>query len=656
MRSYLGRIFREDVNPEPEKRSDDLQLSTVEKIALFQKERVEELELKIAYVFRIGWTIFLSSITIYAILYGAGPVYLGDAYKWLCFACIMTSMIGLLILCTPGYEHYDFDIFFAKNKLLGVLGCIACNAIGLAEIALPPCLGAVLCLQGFHLLFYIEVNNCTGFNLKPSRILSHIFLNLLFAEWTGAFFIAYHVGPNIDSHLVYNIAFSVGYIGGPGLGPMWYTVAIVMGFVHVVGALLWEYYFRQAQLLHVADEKFARIARTKGIFTAMYICLGELALLNLIFAVFLPTTADVDYAWDENAPIFLCLGFAIPLLLILPNRKFVFSFLVSGFDQNKSRKKRDGAFIATLLDSMNSSYRPGDEYWVNRDQSDPEAKLLKDDDYNKFFTRGILQQVSDNRVIVEVIGEEIRIIDLKENTQLSSDELLEHATKNLRCIDWDAIAINKDIFTGSIRDEKVDRNALFQKSRPARDGEVVDFFISHSWSDDKTGLVKLAALEELSLNFQKQYRRWPSFWLDKVCIDQSQITNGLKVLPINVCACDKMLCLIGPTYCSRLWCAWELFTLFSFATHEASAIEKVHVLSLGASKYLKASANSALAPLLTYKVSQSKCFDPNEEKKLNSVIKLVGVERFESRIQHLASVVGNRTTPLLKRAPSLEIV
>ena len=59
-----------------------------------------------------------------------------------------------------------------------------------------------------------------------------------------------------------------------------------------------------------------------------------------------------------------------------------------------------------------------------------------------------------------------------------------------------------------------------------------------------------------------------------MCIDQDNIGDGLKVLPVNVMACNKMLVLCGSTYPSRLWCAWELFTLFSFQGHK-QALAKV---------------------------------------------------------------------------------
>ena len=48
--------------------------------------------------------------------------------------------------------------------------------------------------------------------------------------------------------------------------------------------------------------------------------------------------------------------------------------------------------------------------------------------------------------------------------------------------------------------------------------------------------------------------REPTFWLDIACIDQSTISDGLKVLPINLMACRKVLVVVGPTYSKRLWC------------------------------------------------------------------------------------------------------
>merc|ERR1712137_503168 len=99
-------------------------------------------------------------------------------------------------------------------------------------------------------------------------------------------------------------------------------------------------------------------------------------------------------------------------------------------------------------------------------------------------------------------------------------------------------------------------------SRLVSAGEAVDFFMSHSWHDDVDA--KREALCGLAAVFAQQLRREPTFWLDKVCIDQTNLADGLRVLPINVMQCHKMLVLCGETYARRLWCLWELFTLLAF--------------------------------------------------------------------------------------------
>ena len=84
------------------------------------------------------------------------------------------------------------------------------------------------------------------------------------------------------------------------------------------------------------------------------------------------------------------------------------------------------------------------------------------------------------------------------------------------------------------------------------------------------------------------------FWLDKVCIDQNNIGDGLKVLPVNVMACKKMLVLCGPTYTQRLWCAWELFTLFSFSSFK-QAVSRVHIVMLLTQKEKEKRENKRVA-------------------------------------------------------------
>ena len=53
----------------------------------------------------------------------------------------------------------------------------------------------------------------------------------------------------------------------------------------------------------------------------------------------------------------------------------------------------------------------------------------------------------------------------------------------------------------------------------------------------------------------------------------------MKVLPINVMRCNKVLALCGRTYAKRLWCAWELYILFAYRPDE-QAVHDVQLVPL----------------------------------------------------------------------------
>merc|ERR1712196_661685 len=88
------------------------------------------------------------------------------------------------------------------------------------------------------------------------------------------------------------------------------------------------------------------------------------------------------------------------------------------------------------------------------------------------------------------------------------------------------------------------------------------------WEDDAQE--KRKKLNEFSNKFRTSrcYWRYPTFWLDKVCIDQNNSGKGIAVLPINIAACDRLLVLMSNAYLKRLWCIWELYSLFVFCRKE----------------------------------------------------------------------------------------
>mmetsp|Transcript_20888 Transcript_20888/g.48473 ORF Transcript_20888/g.48473 Transcript_20888/m.48473 type:complete len:1207 (-) Transcript_20888:343-3963(-) len=214
-------------------------------------------------------------------------------------------------------------------------------------------------------------------------------------------------------------------------------------------------------------------------------------------------------------------------------------------------------------------------------------------------------------------------------------ELMKLAQSNLRCIDWSNI-------TYELMSQSTGDLVTYRLSRPVRKGEEIDFFMSHSWHDDAK--IKWAHLTAFVNDFIHKYGREPTFWLDKVCIDQDNIGDGLKVLPVNVMACKRMLVLCGPSYPTRLWCAWELFTLFSFQAHNA-ALRRVVLISLSESEAgMEPAEVSGNEKLMNFQVADSHCYDPNEEHKLRSVIAAVGEARFNQSIQKLANDIATSST------------
>ena len=122
----------------------------------------------------------------------------------------------------------------------------------------------------------------------------------------------------------------------------------------------------------------------------------------------------------------------------------------------------------------------------------------------------------------------------------------------------------------------------------------------------------------------------------QVCIDQQDIGNGLKVLPVNVMACNKVLVLCGDTYTSRLWCMWELCTLFSFTSMQ-QALLSVVVKPLQDGEVARA---EFIKELEAFQFTDASCYDPNEEAKILNVIQAVGAQRFNSRIRSMGGLMS----------------
>ena len=147
---------------------------------------------------------------------------------------------------------------------------------------------------------------------------------------------------------------------------------------------------------------------------------------------------------------------------------------------------------------------------------------------------------------------------------------------------------------------------LFEKTEKATLHEV-DAFISHSWSDD--GDAKY-----------DQIKKWAdgrdvSIWLDKACLDQSDITTSLAGLPVFLAGCKELLVLAGPTYASRLWCVMEIFVFLRMGVR-VDVQEKNMVVRL-----LSGTDDGLLQQKLrNFDAGTALCFDPNDRERLWAVI------------------------------------
>lgn len=329
-----------------------------------------------------------------------------------------------------------------------------------------------------------------------------------------------------------------------------------------------------------------------------------------------------DYSrFYEMILLMACVCLGGPALIMLLGRDFVFLILSRRFE--KEHAVSDGAFMAELLDGRGQGHlRVRRTWYVHHGRDDPSYPAL---DYRRNWSQGKIRSVTRDIFIVALLGGSSVEIPIASRTMPSND-LMQLAAENARCIDWESIT--RELMTGAICGVADGISAdLYNLSRPLGPGEVIDFFMSHSWHDDAER--KWSALNELASKFRSAHGRYPTFWLDKVCIDQACIADGLKVLPIYVMACESMLVLSGHTYPNRLWCAWELCTFFAFMSFER-ALERLILIPLSGSH------DDAFEMFRNYDVMEARCYDPNEEARLQAVITAVGAEKFNHCIRRLA--------------------
>jgi len=155
----------------------------------------------------------------------------------------------------------------------------------------------------------------------------------------------------------------------------------------------------------------------------------------------------------------------------------------------------------------------------------------------------------------------------EEASAKSKEVLIKWANENMRMLEWGRHSkrLLKRLLKQSPREigsaftcegcKKREKDRLYnlstQVSKIKLEQDKIDYFVSHSWEDNYEQ--KWEALKEFSEKFFKKHKRYPTLWLDKVCINQSDSSKSLEVLPINIASSKKVLVLLSSSYIERLW-------------------------------------------------------------------------------------------------------
>lgn len=237
-------------------------------------------------------------------------------------------------------------------------------------------------------------------------------------------------------------------------------------------------------------------------------------------------------------------------------------------------------------------------------------------------------------------GSQPDLCGYSQKSSRNSEQVIAKGKSRFRCVSWDVLRKCPEIMRqGPLRqdnDQKT-KTDVFTLSEPCNFGEA-DVFVSHSNYDDAD--LKWKALEKWCESFRRQHGRAPRLWLDKVCIDQTDIASDLLLLPVFLAACQGLLIVCGPTYTSRLWCILELFVYFTVTDHHDQDKKfAASILPLGETDEEK---SKEMKYWEDFNVSRCQCFDPEDEEK---IMKLIGtgpggLPSFDEHVAELAREVA----------------
>jgi hypothetical protein len=220
------------------------------------------------------------------------------------------------------------------------------------------------------------------------------------------------------------------------------------------------------------------------------------------------------------------------------------------------------------------------------------------------------------------------------------DELMAEATRRFRCVSWNVLKHHKYIICqGGTLDEVGRGPANLHNLTSFCELAACDAFTSHSWRDDPE--LKWKILAEWCEVFREEHGRAPTLWLDKMCIDQKDISDDLACLPIFLAGCNNLLVIAGETYTCRLWCMLELFVYLNMRNLGQDDADGGDEPEQGLLVYPIAKNESCLSELVSqwqnFDAVQCECFNKECKDKILEVISQSagGITDFNAKVGDL---------------------
>ena len=662
----------------------------------FERTRNKEKSRKMKKVVRLGIKCMVGSAILFIPLHFFDTRHYISDYIQTIFGTMLTFIFncGIVIMSTVPYDLYDIDDMMDAHHTIRIVWGVASIGAGLTISAMAPYIqGVPLVIGGL----IVVISPCMPIKFSVGSSIFCIVMAFSFGTFS-AYNIVYSKYGHLNEHTLFGQDSYEDSVQGENSTVPW-IICSALSFVLGV-LILWLWLQHNPEIRLSICSPFPWKFSNQACFQAYYGFMTGSGSLLLAQGISITICKGGDVI--KRFGLFLGPTMMIPVLtVVIVGRNKLFNYMAVAFDSDPRRLKQDGAFVADLLDKL---YVERDQIWWIHRAPGEERTEYEDTNPKRNWLSGVVTEVTEKHFVVQLDSDNVGLpdssivkvdlpdssivkVDLPDSSivnvdpareqEIKREHLIKMAEDNLRCIEWEIIRDNPVLFSASPRESQADKANLFTFSRPLKKDEKIDYFISHAWKDSGTKKFDLLAI--FADAFFASKGRYPTFWFDRCCLDQKKISDSLKVLPINLMACDSLLLLCGETYMSRLWCAWELYTHFSFRTFEAAATH-MQILPIGSNTDVTHEVTtppslSLTSPLMTqhsplakqnssesqnawerldamiveadggnfakelndFRVSNCTCYDPNETRRLTSVIEAAGVDRFEKIIHLMAA-------------------